>query len=118
MLIGAEGYFIYRHHFHFFKKYKEHLASTGQTAESAALTEPIIFLRHTSQLIELFSRKDVISNVHDARLLKAREFLNYLQKWKDNAESPKEFLSDQSWFDLRSMIIGLEKVVEIKSQSL
>ena len=114
MLIGVEGYFIYRHHFHFFKKYKEHLASTGQTAESAALTEPIIFLRHTSQLIELFSRKDVISNVHDARLLKAREFLNYLQKWKDNAESTKEFLSDQLWFDLRSMIIGLEKVVEIK----
>ena len=46
--------------------------------------------------------------------MKAREFLNYLQKWKDNAESPKEFLSDQLWFDLRSMIIGLEKVVEIK----
>ena len=56
----------------------------------------------------------MISTVHDTRLIKAQEFLEYLQRWKDNASSPKEFLSDQLWFDLRSMITGLQKVVEIK----
>lgn len=59
----------------------------------------------------------MIFSVHDPRLLKAKEFLDYLKDWKAKAESPKEFLSDQLWFDLRSMIIGLEKVVQIKQSN-
>lgn len=90
------------------------MASIGKTAEAEALKEPIRLLQYTSKLIDLFSRKDMISTVHDTRLIKAQEFLEYLQRWKDNASSPKEFLSDQLWFDLRSMITGLQKVVEIK----
>lgn len=86
----------------------------GKTAEADALKEPIRFLQYTSKLIDLFSRKDIISTIHDTRLIKAREFLDYLQRWKDNANSPKGILSDQLWFDLRSMIIGLQKIVEIK----
>ena len=86
----------------------------GKTVEADALKEPIRFLHYTSKLIDLSSRKDIISTIHDTRLIKAREFLDYLQRWKDNASSPKEFLSDQLWFDLRSMITGLQKVVEIK----
>ncbi|KAL9977997.1 hypothetical protein ACROYT_G015469 [Oculina patagonica] len=96
------------------EKYKEHLASIGKAAEATALEEPIKFLQYTSQLINLFSRKDIITSTHDPRSLKAREFLDYLQRWEENVSSPKEFLSDQLWFDLRSMIMGLEQVVKIK----
>lgn len=43
----------------------------------------------------------------DARIQKAKDFLQYMQNWKGSVRHSKHFVSDQLWFDLQSMILGL-----------
>lgn len=84
-------------------------------ADALVLDESITLLEFTSQIIDLFTRKDAITSTQDTRLLKANEFLQYLTDWKTRAISPRHFLSDKLWFDLRSMITGFQEVVRIKT---
>lgn len=86
----------------------------GKIVEVDVLKELIRFFYYISKLIDFFLRKDIILIIYDIRLIKVREFFDYFQRWKDNVSFLKEFLLDQLWFDLRFMIIGLQKVVEIK----
>lgn len=50
----------------------------------------------------------------DTRIQKAKDFLQYMQNWKGSVRHSKHFVSDQLWFDLQSMILGLEQVVRVK----
>ena len=84
-------------------------------ADAVVLNQSITLLEFTSQIIDLFTRKDPITTTHDARLLAANEFLQFLTDWKSQATSPKHFLSDKLWFDLKSMIVGFQEVVRIKT---
>jgi len=65
----------------------------------------------------LFTRKDKLTSCYDARIIKAKEFIDHLKTWKGNTKTAKEFISDKLWFDLQAMVIGLEQVVKIKSRA-
>lgn len=98
--------------------YKKHLISKSKQQEADGLQESINLLEYTSDLIDLFHSKVPLSSVYDERILKGKEFLKYLEGWKANAATPKNFLSDKLWFDVRAMISGLEQVVRIKTESI
>jgi hypothetical protein len=56
----------------------------------------------------------MIESVMDTRIQKAKDFLQYMQKWKGSVVlSIQSIVSDQL-FDLQSMILSLEQVVRIK----
>jgi hypothetical protein len=86
------------------QKYKCHLMSQGKKIQLEQLEESIHLLDFTSQIMKLFRWKDVISHCFDARISKAKYFLEYLKEWKAKSSSTKHFLSAQLWFDLRAMI--------------
>ena len=65
----------------------------------------------------MFSSKLPIESVADERIKKAKEFIRQLGEWESNAETRKNFLSDQLWLDLRSMVYGLEQMVKIKKRN-
>jgi hypothetical protein len=65
-------------------------------------------------MVELFSDKHAIFDVKDRRLLQLEAALQFFAGWKLNASSPKEFLSDKSWFDLQSMVLGFISLVNSK----
>ncbi len=81
------------------------------------MDEAINLVRHTSELIDLFRSKQVISSVADTRIIKAKEFIEDLQHWKDGCERPVNFFSEKLWFDLQAMVIGLEQAVDIKTSA-
>ncbi len=65
-------------------------------------------------MVELFSDKHAILDVKDRRLLQLEAALQFFAGWKLKASSPKEFLSDKSWFDLQSMVLGFISLVKSK----
>ena len=65
-------------------------------------------------IVELFSDKHAISHVKDIRLLKLQRALQYFAEWKSSTSSPKEFLSEKTWFDLQSMVFGFISMVKSK----
>ena len=65
-------------------------------------------------MVELFSDKQAVFHVKDNRILKLQQALQYFRNWKLNATTSKEFLSDKSWFDLQSMILGFISLVKSK----
>ena len=65
-------------------------------------------------MVEPFSDKHAIFDVKDKRLSQLEVALQYFTRWKLNASSPKEFLSDKSCFDLQSMVMGFISLVNSK----
>lgn len=57
-----------------------------------------------------------ISNVSDARVVRAKEFLQDMTKWRESCSDPKNFFSDKLWFDMQAMVLGLQGVVRIKTK--
>lgn len=80
----------------------------------ARLDATITFLTHTSVMVQLFSDKHAIFDVKDNRLLQLKGALQFFASWKLSTSSPKEFLSDKSWFDLQSMVLGFISLVKSK----
>ncbi|KAK3754215.1 hypothetical protein QZH41_013117 [Actinostola sp. cb2023] len=99
------------------EQFKIHLFDQGKRAQAEELNETIRLLTFTSELIDLFTRKDKLTSCYDARIIKAKEFIDHLKTWKGNTKTAKEFISDKLWFDLQAMVIGLEQVVKIKSRA-
>ena len=56
-----------------------------------------------------------ISNVSDARVVRAKGFLQDMSMWRESCTDPKNFLSHKLWFDMQAMVLGLEGVVRIKT---
>jgi hypothetical protein len=65
-------------------------------------------------MVELFSDKHAVFHVKDNRILKLQRALQYFCNWKLKAITSKEFLSDKTWFDLQSMILGFISLVKSK----
>ena len=65
-------------------------------------------------MVELFSDKHAVFHVKDNRILKLQRALQYFRYWKLNVITSKEFLSDKTWFDLQSMILGFISLVKSK----
>ena len=55
-----------------------------------------------SELIKLFNSKVDINDESDPRILKAKEFIDFLFVWENECTNPKQFFSDKLWFDLKS----------------
>ena len=65
-------------------------------------------------MVELFSDKHAVFHVKDNRILKLQRALQYFRNWRLNVITSKEFLSDKTWFDLQSMILGFISLVKSK----
>ena len=74
----------------------------------------ILFLRHTSRMVELFSDKHAIYQICDPRLQDLNESLWFFKEWQQHANIGKEFISAKLWFDLQSMILGFTAIVKAK----
>ena len=72
-----------------------------------------MLLRHTSLMIELFQSKVPIYETTDNRLKALDDFYSFLKEWKASAKN-YNFLSPKLWFDLQSMIMGIQSLVSIK----
>ena len=49
--------------------------------------------------------------------MKAKEFIEYLNDWKQECENGNHFISDKLHFDLKAMVFGLEQMVIIKKKA-
>ena len=96
------------------QEYRKNLLQAGKKQKADDLQESITLLQYTSELISLFHSKNVIETEFDTRIQRAKDFLQYMQRWKGSVAHAKNFVSDQLWFDLQSMILGLEQVVKVK----
>ena len=65
-------------------------------------------------MVELFSDKHVIHHVKDNRIVKLQGALQFFRNWKQNASLSKEFISDKTWFDLQSMVLGFISMINTK----
>ena len=74
----------------------------------------ILFLRHTSRMVELFSDKHVIYHTRDTRIQDLNDSLQFFTEWQQQATTGKEFVSSKLWFDLQSMILGFTAMVRTK----
>lgn len=70
---------------------------------------------HTSEMIALFHSKQGIASISDARIVKAKEFIQDMETWRVTCQDPRHFFSDKLWFDLQAMVFGLEEAVRIKT---
>ena len=96
-----------------FKAYKEHLASI-EGEDPTKLDMTILFLHHTSRMVELFTDKHAIYQICDPRLQDLNDSLQFFKEWQQQANTGKEFLSAKLWFDLQSMILGFTAIGKAK----
>lgn len=97
----------------YFKAYKEHLASV-EGEDPSRLDMTILFLRHTSRMVELFTDKHAIYQICDPRLQDINDSLKFFTQWQQQTTTGKEFISAKLWFDLQSMILGFTAMVRTK----
>lgn len=76
---------------------------------------------HTANAISLFNDKHVITSASDQRLKDLKQFLAYMQSWRNSLPltdkgtvKSDEFISYKLWFDIQSMILGFDSLVKIK----
>ena len=79
---------------------------------------------HSANVINLFQDKLVITSANDQRLKELKQFLSFMQSWKDNlplshkgAIKSNEFISNKLWFDIQSMVLGFCSLVNIKLEA-
>ena len=65
-------------------------------------------------MVGIFHDKHVIFDTKDRRIIKLQRALSYFKNWKSSISSSKGFLSDKSWFDLQSMILGFMSIIKSK----
>lgn len=99
-----------------FKAYKAYL-QTISDGNPCKLDQSILFLKHTSRMIEFISDKYAVYQSNDIRLQYLQEALQFFIDWqKETKETKRHFLSDKLWFDLNSMILGFRYLVSFKLQ--
>ena len=79
---------------------------------------------HTANVVNLFQDKLVITSANDQCLKELKQFLSFMQSWKDNlplsdkgAIKSNEFISNKLWFDIQSMVLGFCSLVNIKLEA-
>ena len=95
------------------KAYKAHLGIIKEENPDR-LDLSITLLKHTSNMVELFSDKHGIYHVNDNRILALNDLLKFFTEWKQQTTNGKEFVSAKLWFDLQSMILGFTSMVREK----
>ena len=95
------------------KAYNVHLG-TIKEENPDRLDLSITLLKHTSNMVELFSDKHGIYHVNDNRILALNDLLKFFTEWEQQTTNGKEFVSAKLWFDLQSMILGFTSMVREK----
>ena len=88
--------------------------SAGQIIKASELNATILFLKHTSFLVDFFSTKHQIYDPNDSRLQRLLSVLTFFSEWKSGVSCDKEFISSKLWFDLQSLILGTISLIQIK----
>ncbi|CAB3999881.1 Hypothetical predicted protein, partial [Paramuricea clavata] len=96
------------------KAYKNHLECSENQEHASRLNGSIMFVQHTSFMVEFFSSKQAIYDSNDTRLQSLLSTLSYFSKWKASVLKSDEFVSFKLWFDLQAMILGMISLVKIK----
>jgi hypothetical protein len=94
----------------FLQAYKDHLG-TIEEDDPCRLDLTITLLKHTSNMVELFSDKHGIYHVNDNRIRALNDSLNFFTEWEQQITTGKEFVSTKLWFDMQSMILGFTSIV-------
>ncbi len=97
----------------FLQAYKDHLG-TIEEDDPGRLDLTITLLKHTSNMVELFSDKHGIYHVNDNRIRALNDSLNFFTEWEQQITTGKEFVSTKLWFDMQSMILGFTSIVREK----
>ena len=94
------------------------MASTDnqdQLVDGTPLDSALQLLQHTSQIIDLFNSKCPITNINDSRLKKLNNFYAFMLDWREeSADDNSSFISSKLWFDIQSMCLGFNALVQIK----
>lgn len=86
-----------------------------QLEDGTPLDSALQLLQHTSQVIDLFNSKCPITNINDTRLKKLHSFYKFMLNWREeSADDNSSFISSKLWFDLQSMCLGFNALVQIK----
>jgi len=101
------------------QSYRDHIIASSdnqdQPEDGTPLDSALILLQHTSQIIDLFNSKCPITNTSDNRLKRLKSFHSFMLAWKEeSADNNSAFVSSKLWFDLQSMCLGFNALVEIK----
>ena len=97
----------------FLQAYKDHLG-TIEEDDPGRLDLTITLLKHTSNMVELFSDKHGIYHVDDNKIRALNDSLNFFTEWEQQITTGKEFVSTKLWFDMQSMILGFTSIVREK----
>lgn len=92
----------------YLQKYQEHI-------HGDSLDAVIELLQHTSELVSLFNDKLYIRSTEDSRLHKLNQFYNSISHWGAATEQKRNlFISTKLHFDLESMCLGFQAMVQYK----
>jgi hypothetical protein len=98
------------------QKYKEDLMARGKKNVSDEMESVILLLKHTSNLVQLFNDRLFIYSNDDDRIKKLKAFYNFLMSWRDETkESNNLFISSKLFFDLQSMCLGFQAMIDFKT---
>ena len=75
----------------------------------------LIYIVHTSPIVEFFNSNCPVATTNDRRLQQLQTFYEFMASWKEECNSDNsKFVSSKLWFDLQSMCIGFQSLVNIK----
>ena len=81
--------------------------------EPGLLNSTIMFLEHTSQLIDIFwDRNRPIRTMQDARLTKILQVAQFFKDWEEKETNPNSLLTAETREDIQSSLHGFLAVVE------
>lgn len=95
------------------------MASTDnqdQLEDGTPLDSALQLLQHTSHIIDLFNSKCPVTNINDIRLRKLNtSFYAFMLDWREESiDDNSTFISCKLWFDIQSVCLGFNALVQIK----
>lgn len=95
------------------------MASTDnqdQLEDGTPLDSALQLLQHTSHIIDLFNSKCPVTNINDIRLRKLNtSFYAFMLDWREESiDDNSTLISSKLWFDIQSMCLGFNALVQIK----
>ena len=100
------------------QKYKEYLKTKGQDCASDEMDSVILLLTHTSNLVQLFNDRLYLYSNDDNWIKKLRLFYTFLMCWREETKEDNNlFISSKLFFDLQSMCLGFQAMINFKTST-
>jgi len=95
------------------QKYREHLKKTRNDGDE--LDAVIELIQHTREIVTLVNGKLYFNSSDDLTLHKLNKFYIWMCHWANETKgNSKNFMSSKLWFDLQSMCLGFQSLVQYK----